>query len=116
MEHQVSHHYCIEPEPELPKEYPGFTRYSCRAETPIDVIRFLAPMYDKCVEEGKQLGELTILPFASVSPDCKVEFVSNFNLQELREVMQSVEDGHVMVETLRPVPLMLNSLDRDGSF
>lgn len=116
MEYPVHHRYIVEPEPELPVEYPGFTRYSCRAETPVDVVRFLAPMYDKCFDEGKQLGELTIIPFGVASPDCKVEFVSSYDLKELREVMQTVEDGHVMVETLRPVPLMLNSLERDRSF
>ena len=116
MEYAVHHRYVVEPEPEMPPVYPGFTRYSCRAETPVDVVRFLAPMYDRCREDQKQLGELTIIPYPNVSPDCKVEFVSNYSLQELREVMQTVEDGHVMVETFRPVPLMLNSLKRDSSF
>lgn len=115
MEYAIHHRYIVEPEPEMPPDYPGFTRYSCRAETPVDVVRFLAPMYEKCSDECKNLGELSIIPDVGY-PDCKVEFISNYGLKELREVMQTVEDGHVMVETLRPVPLMLNNLNRDSSF
>ena len=44
-----------------------------------------------------------------------VEFESTASLEEVRNVMRLVEDGHVMLQTLRPIPLNENSLDRDTS-
>ena len=46
-------------------------------------------------------------------PDCAVELETDATVQAIRDVMRSVEDGHVMVETLRPCQLADNSLERD---
>ena len=44
--------------------------------------------------------------------DTEAEFTSNATVEQLRQVMRQVIDGHVMVETLRPCPLAENSLER----
>jgi hypothetical protein len=41
------------------------------------------------------------------------ELYTQFQTKELVEIMMLVEDGHVMIETLRPVPLSKNSLNRN---
>ena len=42
-----------------------------------------------------------------------VEIRTDANLEQLQEALRSVEDAHVMLQTLRQVPLAENSLRRD---
>lgn len=84
--------------------------YSFRAECSLDVERFQAEVRKTqlSVEVGVMRGEA---PY----PDREVEFQSAASLEELRNTMRNVEDGHVMLQTLRPVPLAHNNLNRDDT-
>ena len=46
-------------------------------------------------------------------PDVHVELETPAKLETIRNIMRGVEDGHVMVETLRACPLAKNSLERN---
>jgi hypothetical protein len=48
-------------------------------------------------------------------PDVEVELEANATLETIRNVMRDVEDGHVMVQTLRACPLAKNTLERNYS-
>ncbi len=84
------------------------TIFSFRAECQRDV--------EKLTAVGKAAGIKVAfrnvkheLPF----PDVDVEIESQWSLEDLMNLMRSVVDGHVMRQTLRPVPLTENSLERD---
>lgn len=83
--------------------------FSFRAECIDDVEKFL--------KEAEAVGitsPLKVVPDKTF-PDCEVEIQSNQSLEYLREAMRRVTDGHVMVQTLRQVPLDKNDLKRDRS-
>jgi hypothetical protein len=46
-------------------------------------------------------------------PDVDVELEAGATLEAIRSVMRDVQDGHVMVQTLRACPLAKNTLERD---
>jgi hypothetical protein len=46
-------------------------------------------------------------------PDVEVELETHAPLETIRTIMRGVEDGHVMVETLRACALSDNSLERN---
>ncbi len=46
-------------------------------------------------------------------PDTAVEVHTDASLQTLQGLMRRVEDGHVMLQTLRQCPLSENSFERD---
>jgi hypothetical protein len=46
-------------------------------------------------------------------PDVQVELETQAKLETIRKIMRDVEDGHVMVQTLRACPLAKNPLERD---
>lgn len=81
--------------------------FSFRAETRYDANAFFT----------SSVPELTISPTkvipVGLAIDVKVEFESNGTLEQLREILRKIIDGHVMLETLREVPLDKNSLERD---
>lgn len=116
-EYEVYQRNAFPPEVEVKIAPPGFTIFSCRAETPVDVTNFLKIAYDNCCEQNKNLGQLTITPFAGLDhyPDCKMEFTTNYDIVQLREMMNMVADSHVMIATLRPLPMLENSMERDHS-
>jgi hypothetical protein len=49
----------------------------------------------------------------SVFSDVEVEMHTDASLDSLRGLIRQVTDGHVMLQTLRQVPLQDNSLERD---
>lgn len=82
--------------------------YSFRAEYNGDVERFR--------EQIMERHNPVVLLYRTDStglPDVEVEFKSSLTLEELRGILNEQIDSHVMVQTLRPVPLALNSLERD---
>lgn len=82
--------------------------FSFRAECPYDVAAFV----NKLVAKRINLKiEHTMLSFGEVS----TELYTDADLETLIDVMCSGDDTHVMVQTLRPVPLKENSLERDRS-
>lgn len=85
--------------------------YSLRAECESDAKHFL----DEAEAEGFLLSS-TVYPDQDGLPDVEIELVSNATLEQLRSVIRRMPDGHVMLQTLRQVPLAGNSLERDESF
>jgi hypothetical protein len=82
--------------------------FSFRAECPADVKAFQAGAAQANLPVA--IRQLTVEREAF--NDTEVEFQSTATLDELRNVMREVIDGHVMAETLRGVPLADNSLER----
>lgn len=46
-------------------------------------------------------------------PDQEIEIRTELTLDELLTMIRAIPDGHVMLQTLEPVPLAENSLERD---
>ncbi len=86
--------------------------FSFRAECQPDVDSFL----QKSQESGIKLTVTKTVKDTNGFPDVEIEFESEATLEDLIEVMRKVQDGHVMYQTLRQVPLNENSLKRDYWF
>lgn len=46
-------------------------------------------------------------------PDVEVEIKAPATLEQMRHVMRAIEDGQIMLQTLRQCPLAANSMARD---
>lgn len=91
--------------------------FSFRAETPVDVSRLLAVMSDGEPNPHPYLSGLTKITMdnhGELGADVVVEMQmkAGVDLDTVRGWMEQVEDSHVMIETLRQVPLSENSLER----
>jgi hypothetical protein len=91
-----------------PSPYPSWQEqrkvYSCRYELTCDAVRFLALRYDEVPH-----------PFVLDVFDVKggvLEFRTPLDLHALFVILDQVHDSHVMEQTLCPVPLADNSLER----
>lgn len=82
--------------------------FSFRAECPHDVEEFQREWGQKRIKTSMTMKR----PDLSL-PDVEVEIETESDLATLRGSMQTVEDGHVMVQTLRECPLKDNSLERN---
>lgn len=83
------------------------TVFSCRAECQDDVDAFI---------EAAKTAEVEMVIRASADkafPNVEIEITSTASKDELRDLMRGVEDGHMMRQTLRAVPLSENSLEPD---
>jgi hypothetical protein len=90
--------------------------YSFRAEGARDVLAFLNKVYTDAVATDRFVSALFIE--TDIGPncgthECVVEFQSNISLEELRAHLRTIEDSHVMLQTLRQLPLYLNNCERD---
>lgn len=56
---------------------------------------------------------LTVIPDNQGDPDVDVQLLVDLEQRDLDSMIASVVDGHVMYQTLRPVPLPDNTLERD---
>lgn len=83
------------------------TIFSFRAECTVDVNTF----QKECVKAGV-ITLMRTVPDETF-PDVEVELETTSSLEELREVMRRVVDGHVMLQTLRECALADNHLERD---
>lgn len=92
--------------PFVPSE--GVKTFSLRAECGNDMARFIS-----AVESQGHAIHSVVRPDANGFPDVDVEIRTDANLEQLQEALRSVEDAHVMLQTLRQVPLAENSLRRD---
>jgi hypothetical protein len=84
------------------------TTYSFRAECRADAEAFQA-----LVMAGGQVTDWRTVSDDGGYPDVEVEFKSQTSLEALRGMLRTLVDGHVMLQTLQPVPLADNSLERD---
>ena len=83
--------------------------YSFRAELSQDVDKFLYALSQRNIffKYSKQ--------GSSHLPDICVELHTSATIEDLRDVLRTVKDSHVMLETLRALPLSENNLERDIS-
>jgi hypothetical protein len=85
------------------------TTYSFRAECQADVDRF----FNACKEQNIAVDDAYTYLDPNGFPDREVEFSSDAGITTLKQLAQSMEDGHVVYETLRACPLVENSLLRE---
>ncbi len=83
--------------------------FSFRAECKKDVTVFA----NYCSNSGI-IASLKIFPVSGF-PDVIVEMETSTTLEELRSILDNVQDGHVMYQTLRQTPLAENKLNRDDA-
>ncbi len=80
---------------------------SFRAECEHDV-RLL---FEAILAEGFMLKRS--IDRSQMFPDVRVEITTSANLEEIMAIMRTIPDSHVMMQTLRAVPLNENSLERE---
>jgi len=77
--------------------------YKFRAECMHDVIELMKRMNKKEIQGMivRELAGLEVNGIRTVSfPDVTVQINTFYKLETLRNIMRSIEDGHVMVQTL----------------
>ncbi|MFK4706071.1 hypothetical protein ABIC83_002910 [Roseateles asaccharophilus] len=87
---------------------PVMKSFSCRAECQVDIQRLHAAL--KAQNISYEIRSSAYLQEGL--PDVGVDLRAATTLEALRAAVATVDDGHVMVETLREVPLARNSLQR----
>jgi hypothetical protein len=68
-------------------------KYKFRAEFVKDVLKL------RELSRGMRLSKLN-LTFSDIFPDVKATFESSASIKDLEMLFHSIEDGHVMIETL----------------
>ncbi|MEG3034092.1 MAG: hypothetical protein RR877_01195 [Aurantimicrobium sp.] len=68
----------------------------------------------------EQCEKAEVTAMVSVEPDSKfpnvkVEVNTNADLEEMRGFMRNIQDGEVMLQTLRQCPSYQNTFERDSS-
>lgn len=86
--------------------------FSFRAECQVDVDCFL----QKSSDSNIKITVTKTVKDKDGFPDVEIEFESEAKLEDLIKVMRGVQDGHVMYQTLRQVPLEQNNLHRNYDF
>lgn len=81
--------------------------FSFRAECPAEVIEF-----ERACALAKIRTSLVKRPDGTY-PDVEVELETPAGIDALRDVMRSIVNGHVMLQTLRECRLKDNNLERD---
>jgi hypothetical protein len=81
--------------------------FSFRAECPADVIEF-----EHACAQSKITTSLAKRPDGEF-PDVEVKLETPAGLEVLLDVMRSIVDGHVMLQTLRECRLKENTVERD---
>lgn len=88
--------------------------YSFRAEYVPDAVKFLNNVLTYISGRELYFTSLLIVTDPRLQEPI-VQFQSKISLEELREILRNIEDSHVMLQTLRPIPLSQNKCDRDWS-
>ena len=95
----VSEHY------QEPKPWPTF---SFRAECSRDLNAFIQQAVDADID--LDIRQITVTDPIN---EPHVEFRTDVSLKLLRNLLRTITDSHVMLQTLREEPLSENSLERD---
>ena len=82
--------------------------FSFRAECPRDV----EEAYTQLAESGYTFGDWIMQTPDPNFPDRHVQVRANMDFATFIDLLRRIEDGHVMHQTLRAVPLSDNSLER----
>lgn len=67
-------------------------KYKLRAECLDDLIK---------LDEKQKNLQFVDIDFKEGFPDCELTFKSELRIDELKHILMTIEDGHVMVETLQ---------------
>lgn len=88
--------------------------FSFRAECAHDVTEFIVAAHKAGVPAVLTRVNPMMFNATDAMPDTTAEVFSNGGtLEQMREVMRTIPDSHVMLQTLRQVPLKDNSLERE---
>lgn len=85
--------------------------FSFRAECRFDVDKFT-----HAIDQSGFASQVRIHPDADGFPDVEVEAEFGATPEQLRAILREQSDSHVMIQRLRELPLVSNSLDRDRAF
>lgn len=69
----------------------GINHFKFRAECETDVNKLRKRMGVKCLKIVKEIGQF---------PDTLVDLYTTMSLEDLRNEIRSIEDGHVMLQTI----------------
>jgi hypothetical protein len=84
-------------------------KFSFRAECLADVALFITAT----VEHGQPGSLMNFRCNTADFGEVLGEFDSTMSLEDLRGVLREIEDSHVLMQTLRQLPLAQNSGERD---
>lgn len=85
--------------------------FSFRAECLLDADKFT-----HAVDQSGLTSKVRIHPDTDGFPDVDVEAEFDATLEQLRAILRAQADSHVIIQTLRELPLVSNSLERDYGF
>lgn len=91
--------------------------FSFRAECEHDMATFANALRAKGIAFEMDVSNLPLMVRGELreSPDMKAELKADMTLREVRLAMAEQEDAHVMIQSLRELPLSENHLGRDNS-
>ena len=90
--------------------------YSFRSECIGDALKFLSEVINTAFKwnvEGGCMADVQLNHLSMGEYQCEFKSLLDFNV--IQSVCRTIVDGHVMLQTLRPIPLSENSLSRDHS-
>lgn len=81
--------------------------YSFRAECGYELHAFFMGLEKRALETGAQLIN------NHATDGLGFEFQTSMSLETLRDILRPIQDAHIILQTLRPLSLRKNSLNRD---
>ena len=90
--------------------------YSFRSECVSDALTFLSAIISTACKWNAEGGCMAEVHLNHLTRgEYAIEFKSLLNFDIIQSVCRTIVDGHVMLETLRPISLDQNNLSRDHS-
>lgn len=89
--------------------------FSFKTELDQDVDTFKAALKPVDPDAVVHTEEFRIGPDRGWCGEWGMEITTRLDLEQMREVIRHIPDGHVMLQTLLEVPLKQNPLERDFS-
>ena len=87
--------------------------FSFRAECPADVDTFCLQLKATKPFQSSVRAELLFFADWRLSGEAVVEINTSLELEDLRNIMRGIDDSHVMVQTLRELPISKNNMACD---
>jgi hypothetical protein len=82
--------------------------WSFRAECQADAEKFR----DRCLEVQIKMT-MDIVPDGGGFPDVEAEMNTDATMNQMHDILRTMPDSHVMIQTLRECPRAENSMERD---